>query len=103
GDPTFRHRHGCADKPLWRFAVTGFTRPNEVAFLHEASDRCDQLVEKHLGGTVVQINNNLVPVHKGLVAKANGLPELVLQLPFRKVSESMGNHDSKIVGADSVD
>jgi hypothetical protein len=50
--------------------------PNEVAFLHEASDRCDQLVEKHLGGTVVQIKHNLVPVHKGLVAKTNGLPEL---------------------------
>jgi hypothetical protein len=29
--------------------------------------------------------------------------DLALQLPFRKVSESMGNHDSKIVGADSVD
>ncbi len=28
---------------------------------------------------------------------------LALQLPFRKTSESMGNHDSKIVGADSVD
>jgi hypothetical protein len=28
---------------------------------------------------------------------------LALQLPFRRVSQSMGNHDSKIVGADSVD
>jgi hypothetical protein len=28
---------------------------------------------------------------------------LALQLPFPKVSESMGNHDSKIVGAGSVD
>ena len=28
---------------------------------------------------------------------------LALQLPFPKISESMGNHDSKIVGADSVD
>ena len=28
---------------------------------------------------------------------------LTLQLPFPQVSESMGNHDSKIVGADSVD
>jgi hypothetical protein len=28
---------------------------------------------------------------------------LTLQLPFRKASESMGNHDSKIVGAGSVD
>jgi hypothetical protein len=29
--------------------------------------------------------------------------KLALQLPFLKISESMGNHDSKIVGADSVD
>jgi hypothetical protein len=28
---------------------------------------------------------------------------LALQLPFMELSESMGNHDSKIVGADSVD
>jgi hypothetical protein len=28
---------------------------------------------------------------------------LALQLPFLKVSESMGNHDSEIVGAGSVD
>ena len=31
------------------------------------------------------------------------LPLLALQLPFLKVSESMGNHDSKIVDAGSVD
>jgi hypothetical protein len=30
-------------------------------------------------------------------------PVLALQLPFMEISESMGNHDSKIVGADSVD
>jgi hypothetical protein len=28
---------------------------------------------------------------------------LTLQLPFLKISESMGNHDSKIVDAGSVD
>jgi hypothetical protein len=28
---------------------------------------------------------------------------LTLQLPFRTISESMGNHDSKIVDAGSVD
>jgi hypothetical protein len=28
---------------------------------------------------------------------------LALQLPFMEVSESMGNHDSKIVDAGSVD
>jgi hypothetical protein len=29
--------------------------------------------------------------------------DLALQLPFLSVSESMGNHDSKIVDAGSVD
>jgi hypothetical protein len=29
--------------------------------------------------------------------------DLALQLPFMELSESMGNHDSNIVGADSVD
>jgi hypothetical protein len=33
----------------------------------------------------------------------NALLGLALQLPFLKISESMGNHDSKIVGAGSVD
>jgi Protein of unknown function (DUF3800) len=50
--------------------------PNEVALLHEASDRCNQLIQKYLGGTVVRINDKLVPVHKGLVKKSRGLPEL---------------------------
>jgi hypothetical protein len=50
--------------------------PDEVAFLHEASDRLDQLVQRHLGGTVVQINGKPVPVHKGLVKKSDGLQEL---------------------------
>jgi len=31
------------------------------------------------------------------------MPGLALQLPFLQVSESMGNHDSKIVDAASVD
>jgi hypothetical protein len=30
------------------------------------------------------------------------LAPLALQLPFLKISESMGNHDSKIVGAGCV-
>ena len=32
-----------------------------------------------------------------------GAHDLALQLPFVELSESIGNHDSKIVGADSVD
>jgi hypothetical protein len=36
--------------------------------------------------------------------RVNGVEcRLALQLPFMEFSESMGNHDSKIVGADSVD
>jgi hypothetical protein len=36
--------------------------------------------------------------------RANGqYLNLALQLPFSEISESMGNHDSKIVGAGSVD
>jgi hypothetical protein len=49
---------------------------NELALLHEASNRCDQLVEKYLGGTVAQINGKSVAVHKGLVKKSHGLPGL---------------------------
>jgi hypothetical protein len=33
----------------------------------------------------------------------DGTSVLALQLPFLTISESMGNHDSKIVDADSVD
>jgi hypothetical protein len=50
--------------------------PNELAFLHEASDRLDQLIEKHFGGTVAQINGKTIPVNKGLIEKLHGLPEL---------------------------
>jgi protein-S-isoprenylcysteine O-methyltransferase Ste14 len=38
------------------------------------------------------------PIYLALVAIV-----LALQLPFMQVSESMGNHDSKIVDAASVD
>ena len=39
----------------------------------------------------------------GLIDHARLQPGLALQLPFLKVSESMGNHDSNIVDAGSVD
>jgi hypothetical protein len=39
--------------------------PNEVAFLHEASNRLDNAIEQHFGGTVAQINGKMIPVHKG--------------------------------------
>jgi Protein of unknown function (DUF3800) len=50
--------------------------PNEVAFLHEASNRLDDAIEQHFGGTVAQINGKMIPVNKGLIEKSHGLPEL---------------------------
>ena len=38
-----------------------------------------------------------------LVSKQKTSLVLALQLPFVRLSESMGNHDSNIVDADSVD
>jgi hypothetical protein len=50
--------------------------PNELAFLHEASNRLDDAIEQHFGGTVAQINGKMIPVRKGLIEKSHGLPEL---------------------------
>jgi hypothetical protein len=44
-----------------------------------------------------RIQSNLV------LAGPAGVDDLALQLLFLTISESMGNHDSKIVDADSVD
>jgi len=41
--------------------------------------------------------------HAAIVRAIAELRALALQLPFLKVSESMGNHDSKIVDAYGVD
>ena len=42
-------------------------------------------------------------LHVAEPAPPSKVVSLALQLPFMEFSESMGNHDSKIVGADSVD
>ena len=39
----------------------------------------------------------------GIMSIGSKSPALALQLPFLRVSESMGNHDLKIVDAGSVD
>jgi hypothetical protein len=50
--------------------------PDEVTFLHEASNRLDDAIEQHFGGTVAQIHSKMIPVHKGLIEKSHCLPEL---------------------------
>ena len=47
-----------------------------------------------------QVDCNAVPAGP---SRTDCYLSLTLQLPFLKISESMGNHDSKIVDADSVD
>ena len=46
--------------------------------------------------------NMIVDAARQYLAVQNSL-ELALQLPFLQVSDSMGNHDSEIVDARSVD
>jgi len=52
-----------------------------------------------VGATVERLDLSQMPIHDLL----SSLSRLALQLPFMQVSESMGNHDSKIVDAASVD
>jgi hypothetical protein len=42
-------------------------------------------------------------LHASATGNRDAVSGLALQLPFLKVSESMGNHDSKIVDAYGVD
>jgi hypothetical protein len=56
-------------------------------------------IETYDGITLMSFDVTKDAIQRSL-AGANGL---ALQLPFPKISESMGNHDSKIVDADSVD
>jgi hypothetical protein len=45
--------------------------PTEIALLHEASDRGDQLVERYFGPTVFQIAGQPIPVHHGFMHKGD--------------------------------
>jgi hypothetical protein len=45
--------------------------PVEVAFIHEASDRGDQLLERYFGASIVQIEGKQVPVHHGIMPKGD--------------------------------
>jgi tripartite-type tricarboxylate transporter receptor subunit TctC len=47
--------------------------------------------------------NGSAPHMAGELFKMMAGVDLALQLPFLKISESMGNHDSKIVDAGRVD
>ena len=45
--------------------------PVEVAFIHEASDRADELLERYFGQSVVTIDGKRVPTHHGIMPKGD--------------------------------
>jgi len=45
--------------------------PVEIAFIHEASDRGDRLLEQYFGSSVVTIDGKQVPVHHGIMPKGD--------------------------------
>jgi integrase len=70
----------------------------------EPDDENDGLI--HIGEAPFAISADVHPRHQRIPnheASASKRPGLALQLPFMEASESMGNHDSKIVDAGSVD
>jgi hypothetical protein len=69
--------------PLGR-CVGSLQPSSHMAYFHAVRARCRRYSSKSASGSSRQ-------------------SALALQLPFMELSESMGNHDSKIVGADSVD
>jgi hypothetical protein len=46
-------------------------RPVEVAFIHEASDRGDELLERYFGPSIVEIDGRKVTVHHGIMPKGD--------------------------------
>lgn len=46
--------------------------PIEIAFVHEASERGDGLLEKHFGPSVVHIDGNVIPTRHAIIPKASG-------------------------------
>jgi hypothetical protein len=61
--------------------------PVEVAFIHEASDRGNELLEKYFGESVVIIDGRRVNVHQGIMDKGDEALEVAdFRLPAAKRS-----------------
>jgi hemolysin activation/secretion protein len=84
-------------KPL--FKLRGVLLTGARAIPREQITRTYQ---PYLGKTVSQADLAAIAAAVSDLYRAAGF-HLTLQLPFMQVSESMGNHDSKIVDAASVD
>jgi hypothetical protein len=64
-------------KRRWAELLERFVGPiEEVALIHEASDRGDNLIEKFFGETFVEIHGRPIPVHHAFMGKSADLPPL---------------------------
>jgi hypothetical protein len=85
------------------WAKTNMTRT------HGRAPRGERLVAKAPHGRwrtltfLAALRNDRIEAPCVIDGPINGESFLALQLPFMEISESMGNHDSKIVDAASVD
>ena len=73
--------------PKWQVEASDFL--SKLKMLQQCIRDLSRFDPMHLAEVIIPVDEN----GRGLA----------LQLPFVRLSESMGNHDSKIVGADSVD
>ena len=64
----------------------------------------DFVPKGHVSRFIVEVVRESLDLTQGILSGVNDwrTRNLTLQLPFPQVSESMGNHDSKIVDAGSV-
>jgi hypothetical protein len=64
-------------KRRWEELLERFVGPiEEVALIHEASDRGDRLIEAFFGETLVEIHGRPIPVHHAFMPKSSGTPPL---------------------------
>jgi len=61
----------------WQYLTPRFQPlPVEVAFIHEASERADPLLEAYFGESVVHIDGQRAPVHHGIMPRGDEAPEV---------------------------
>jgi hypothetical protein len=80
-----------------QLAIPTMVAPDEAAFPEDAGEARYRYRAFHF------LLQNILKQADQLISDMEKEESLALQLPFMQVSESMGNHDSKIVDAASVD
>jgi hypothetical protein len=66
----------CLLKRFEEVIIRWVPRPAEIVFVHEASDRGDELLERYIGKLAVRTDGVEIPVFQGLMEKKFGDPAL---------------------------